>query len=164
MKKQSVFIVCFIVFVLTLSICYAIFKSSVTVTGSSATLKDMNIIFSKLGKIKEYGSKDASATIMNDKKRVIISVPNLMYKGAYAIVPVTIKNDGNIPARLDSIYEYGVCDSREIEVSYDGIGITNNVLKPGDEVNFNVKVLWKNTVKSTPEKIEFVIKFNYVQA
>lgn len=164
MKKQNIFIVSVILFILTLSIGYAIFRTSTTIIGNSAIVKDMDVIFSNVGKITEVGSKNATATIMTDKKRVIINVPNLTYKGAYAIIPITIKNNGNIPARLESIYEYGTSGENAITVSYDGVGVTDAVLNPNDTVTVNVKVSWENDTMNSPENLEFIIKFNYIQA
>lgn len=163
MKRQNIIIVGTILLVLTLSIGYAIFRTSTTIIGSSAIVKDLNIIFSDVGTITEVGSKDAKATITSDKKRVIINVPNLMHKGAYALIPITIKNDGNIPARLESIYEYGASNQDVINVSYDGIGVTDSVLNPNDTITFNVRVSWENDTTNDFEKIEFIIRFNYVQ-
>ena len=86
-----------------------------------------------------------------------------MHKGAYALIPITIKNDGNIPARLESIYEYGASNQDVINVSYDGIGVTDSVLNPNDTITFNVRVSWENDTTNDFEKIEFIIRFNYVQ-
>ncbi|HIU39812.1 MAG TPA: hypothetical protein IAB68_00730 [Candidatus Aphodocola excrementigallinarum] len=164
MKKQSIILICVILLILTLSIGYAIFRTSTTIVGKSAIVKDLNVIFYEIGDITQQGSKNANAVIMNDKKRIIISVPELSYKGAYAIIPITIKNNGNIPARLESIYEYGTSNQNEIVVSYDGIGVTNEVLNPNDSVTFNVKVAWENDATTDFKNIEFIIKFNFVQA
>lgn len=164
MKKQSIILICVILLILTLSIGYAIFRTSTTIVGKSAIVKDLNVIFYEIGDITQQGSKNANAVIMNDKKRIIISVPELSYKGVYAIIPITIKNNGNIPARLESIYEYGTSNQNEIVVSYDGIGVTNEVLNPNDSVTFNVKVAWENDATTDFKNIEFIIKFNFVQA
>lgn len=163
MRKQNIFIVLTVLTILVLSIGYSIFRTNVTVKGKSATVKDFDVIFEKIGKITEDGSTDASAIIDETKKIVTISVPKLMRKGAYAIIPITIKNTGSVPAKLESIVETGLNDGGAITVSYSGIGITDAVLTPGDESNFEVKVKWENDLKDDYEEIEFFIKFNYVQ-
>lgn len=163
MRKQNIFIVLTVLTILVLSIGYSIFRTNVTVKGKSATVKDFDVIFEKVGKITEDGSTDASAVIDETKKIVTISVPKLMRKGAYAIIPITIKNTGSVPAKLESIVETGLNEGGAITVSYSGIGITDAVLTPGDESNFEVKVKWENDLKDDYEEIEFFIKFNYVQ-
>lgn len=163
MKKQSIIVVCVVLLLLTLSIGYSVFKTSTTVIGSSNIVKDLNVVFSEVGKIEEVGSENATAIIMPDKKTVIINVPKLMYKGSYVVIPITIKNIGNIPARLNYIYEHSISNQNAITVSYDGIGVTDSALKPNDEVNFNVRISWANDVIKDSDSIQFVIKFNYVQ-
>ena len=163
MKRQSVFLVCIILIILTLSIGYAIFRSSVDVVGKSAIVKDLDVVFYEVGEITEEGSVGATAKIMSDKKRIVINAPKLTFKGAYAMFPITIKNTGSIPAKLESIYEYGTNKEGPIKVSYDGIGVTNEVLNPGDTTSFNVKVSWEGDTSKDYELLEFMLKFNYVQ-
>ena len=163
MRKQNIFIVLMVLTILVLSIGYSIFRTNVIVKGKSAVVKDFDVVFEKVGKITEDGSMDATAKIDETKKIVTISVPKLMHRGAYAIIPITIKNTGNVPAKLESIAETGVKEGGAIDVTYSGIGITDAVLNPGDEANFEVKVAWENDLKEDYEEVEFSIKFNYVQ-
>lgn len=164
MKKQNLFIVLVVLCIITLAIGYSIFRTNVEVSGKMASSKNLDVIFTKIGDIEQVGSVNASASISPDSKRVTINVPNLMYKGSYVIVPITLKNVGSIPARLESIREYGIGYNSPVKVSYSGIGITDEVLNPLDERDFKVKVYWAlNNVKEF-NKYEFIIKFNYVQA
>lgn len=163
MKKQNVFVLLGVLLVLVLSVGYAVFRTNVIVKGKSATVKDFDVIFEKVGKITEDGSTDASAVIDETKKLVTINVPKLMKKGSYAIIPITIKNTGNVPAKLESIIETGLNQGGAINVSYSGIGVTDAVLNPGEESNFSVKVTWENDLKEDYEEIEFSLKLNYVQ-
>jgi len=163
MKKQNVFAILGVLLVLVLSVGYSVFRTNVTVKGKSATVKDFDVIFEKVGNITEDGSMDASAVIDETKKLVTINVPKLMHKGSFAIIPITIKNTGNVPAKLESIIETGLNEGNAITVSYSGIAITDAVLNPGEEANFCVKVIWENDLKEDYEEIEFSIRFNYVQ-
>lgn len=166
MKKQNLFIVLIVLCILTLAIGYSIFKTNVEVSGKMASGKNLDVIFTKIGNIEQVGSINASAFISTDSKRVTINVPNLLYKGAYVIIPISLKNVGTIPARLESISEYGIGYNSPVKVTYTGIGISNEILNPGDEQNFNVKVYWARSSinELNNNKYEFVIKFNYVQA
>lgn len=163
MKKQNLFIVLAVLCIITLAIGYSIFRTNVEVNGRMNSSDNLDVIFTKIGNIVQEGSKNASASISTDSKRVTINVPNLLYKGAYVIIPITLKNVGSIPARLESIREYGNGYNSPVKVSYSGIGITDKVLNPGDIQHFKVKVYWARNSVEEFNKYEFVIKFNYVQ-
>lgn len=164
MRKQNIFIVIITLIILTLAVGYSIFRTNVEVVGKSAVVQDLEVIFYKVDPIKQFESENAAAFISKDKKKVNISVPRLLTKGAYAIIPITIKNTGSLPARLYTISEYGLKDNKAIKVEYDGIGVTDEVLKPGDTTSFTVKISWENDLDSNYEDLKFSIDFNYVQA
>ena len=163
MKKQSLLIVIVILVLLGASVGYSVFRVSTNVNGKTSIVKDLDVEFESIGKIEESGSKDATAEISDDKKTVLINVPKLSYVGAYAIVPITVKNVGQIPAKLESIYEYGTNDNEAIKITYDGIAITDKALNPLEEEKFFIKVSWENELKQDSSEIEFYIRFNYVQ-
>lgn len=164
MKKQNIIIVFIVLIILTMSIGYSIFRTSTTVVGKTAIVKELDVDFYKIGKIKQEGCTGIKANILPDKKRIIIDIQKLEYKGAYAIIPITLKNTGNIPARLESIYEYGLDKKDAIKVTYEGVGATNIILRPGKTTTFNLKIAWENDLDKDFEILEFIIKFNYVQA
>lgn len=164
MKKQNIIIVLIFLCALTLAVGYVVFRTSVEVSGKTATAQNLEVIFQSVGEIKQVDCVDSTAIISEDRKNVTISVPNLMKKGAYAEVPITIKNIGNLPAKLQTISQYGIGNDASISVSYDGIGVTDAVLNPGDERTFIVKVMWKRDLWADENNYKFMIRFNYVQA
>ena len=163
MKKQSLLIVIVILILLGVSVGYSVFRVSTNVKGKTSIVKDLKVEFKSIGKIEEYGSYGATAEISNDKKTVLINVPKLSYMGAYAVVPITVKNVGQLPAKLESIYEYGTNDNEAIKITYDGIAVTDKALNPLEEEKFFIKVSWENELKQDSSEIEFYIRFNYVQ-
>lgn len=163
MKKQSLLIVIVILILLGLSVGYSVFRVSTNVKGKTSIVKDLDVEFENIGKIEESGSYGATAEISDDKKTVLINVPKLSYMGAYAVVPITVKNVGQIPAKLESIYEYGTNDNEAIKITYDGIAVTDKALNPLEEEKFFIKVSWENELKQDSSEIEFYIRFNYVQ-
>lgn len=163
MKKQSLLIVIVILVLLGLSVGYSVFRVSTNVKGKTSIVKDLDVEFESIGKIEENGSRCATAEISDDKKTVLINVPKLSYMGAYVVVPITVKNVGQIPAKLESIYEYGTNDNDAIKITYDGIAITDKALNPLEEEKFFIKVSWENELKQDSSEIEFYIRFNYVQ-
>lgn len=163
MKKQSLLIVIVILILLGVSIGYSVVRISTNVKGKASIVKDLDVEFESIGKLEEYGSYGATAEISDDKKTVLINVPKLSYMGAYAVVPITVKNVGQIPAKLESIYEYGTNDNEAIKITYDGIAVTDKALNPLEEEKFFIKVSWENELKQDSSEIEFYIRFNYVQ-
>lgn len=163
MKKQSLLIVIVILILLGVSVGYSVVRISTNVKGKASIVKDLDVEFESIGKLEEYGSYGATAEISDDKKTVLINVPKLSYMGAYAIVPITVKNVGQLPAKLESIYEYGTNDNEAIKITYDGIAVTDKALNPMEEEKFFIKVSWENELKQDSSEIEFYIRFNYVQ-
>lgn len=163
MKKQNIFIVLVVLCMITMAVGYSIFRTNVEVRGKTAAAQDIEVIFSKIGYITEEGSEDATAVISEDKKKVTINVPKLKFKGAYAEIPITIKNVGTLPAKLETINQSGIDDDAFVCVSYDGLGVTDIALNPGDEQTFEVKVSWDRDISNNVNNYEFVIRFNYVQ-
>lgn len=163
MKKQSLLIVIVILILLGVSVGYSVVRISTNVKGKASIVKDLDVEFESIGKLEEYGSYGATAEISDDKKTVLINVPKLSYMGAYAVVPITVKNVGQLPAKLESIYEYGTNDNEAIKITYDGIAVTDKALNPLEEEKFFIKVSWENELKQDSSEIEFYIRFNYVQ-
>lgn len=163
MKKQSLLIVIVILILLGVSVGYSVVRISTNVKGKTSIVKDLDVEFESIGNLEEYGSYGATAEISDDKKTVLINVPKLSYMGAYAVVPITVKNVGQMPAKLESIYEYGTNDNEAIKITYDGIAVTDKALNPLEEEKFFIKVSWENELKQDSSEIEFYIRFNYVQ-
>ena len=91
MKKQSLFIVLIVLCIITMAVGYSIFRTNAEVSGKTASAKDFEVIFTKIGEIKREGCTKASALISEDKKTVTINFETLSYKGAYADFPITLK-------------------------------------------------------------------------
>lgn len=163
MKKQSLLIVIVILILLGVSVGYSVVRISTNVKGKTSIVKNLDVEFESIGKLEEYGSYGATAEISDDKKTVLINVPKLSYMGAYVVVPITVKNVGQMPAKLESIYEYGTNDNEAIKITYDGIAVTDKALNPLEEEKFFIKVSWENELKQDSSEIEFYIRFNYVQ-
>lgn len=161
-KTRIIFVVLVVIFI---SVCfgYKVIKTDSEVNNKFASIKDLDVIVYKIGNIEEYESTDATATILQDKKSVIIDVPNLLSKGAYVKIPITIKNVGELPAKLSSIYQNGLSKNSAIKVSYNGIGLMDIVLNPEDERDIEIIIYWDKKDWYEIADIQFLIKFNYIQ-
>lgn len=158
-KKRVLVVLAFaIIFIF---IAYYVFFLSSNPKKHIATTKDIEVLFHKIGVIKEYNSRNASAIISYDKTFVYINVPELMGVGSYAEIPITVKNVGVRTARLESITEYGFDSSSSIDVKYENLSVLNKPLAPGDETTFNVLIKQNNITEN--ETINIKIELNYVQ-
>lgn len=164
MKKQNIIIILIVLFILTLLLGYSIFRVNSDVETKMTYAKTLEVDFIRIGKIEEVGSSGARAYIHPHRKYVTIEVPNLQYKGAYAKVPITIKNVGLIPAKLKWIDEYGINTNRAINVTYSGIGVTDRVLFPGETSNVFVTVKWDKDIRNIYDNdLYFRISLYYEQ-
>ena len=164
MKKQNFVILLCVLLTITFSIGYSIFRTSIDVVGKTAAMKDINVVFYSVEKTDELDSDDATAYINEDNKELIINVPKLKRKGAYTKYLVTVKNTGSIPVKLETINEYGTSVDDLIKITYDGIGITDEVINPGQTTTFNIKVSLDNSLTEDYVETEFQIRLNYIQA
>ena len=163
MKKQNIVIVLLMLFILVALVGYEVFKINSETIEKTSSVKSLNVDFIKIGKIEEVGSEGAYAKITSNKKNVTINVPSLLYKGAYAKFPITVKNTGNLTARLRSIIEKNISSNGSIQISYDGLSVFNKPLKPGDTTEFYVTVSWKDNEFAKSDNLSFQILLNYVQ-
>lgn len=163
MKKQNIIIILLVLFILVALVGYDVFKINGDAIEKTSSVKSLNVDFIKIGKVEEVGSEKAYAKITSNNKNVTINVPNLLYKGAYAKFPITIKNTGNLTARLRSITERNISSNGSIQISYDGLSVFNKPLKPGDTAEFYVTVSWKDNEFAKNDNLSFQILLNYVQ-
>ena len=163
MRKSRFLIIILVFAVITLVSGYITFTATVDVPNKMASTENLQIIFDEIGTIYQFNSYNSTAVIKNNKHMIEVNVPELSGVGAYTIIPVTIKNVGNVPAKLESIYQYSRNTYKNYKISYDGIGVTDAPINPGEVKGFNIKVELINNDIEVPS-CNFEIKFNFVQA
>lgn len=161
LNRQNRIVIVVIALLLTLTVGYAVFNQSLSITGTATTEGKLKVIFSEIGTIEEAGSTGATATIGADKTSVDVNVPKLEYPGSYAKIPVKIKNDGSIDAMVTGVQTQGL-DDNDIEVTYSNVKI-NDVLKIGAEQEIVIKVMWKESSENKSVSLDFSITLNYRQ-
>lgn len=164
MKKQNMFIICAIAFLLTVTVGYALFSETITINGTATARGNFDLEFTTANVIQEVGSTNTTATISEDKDSLSINVPKLEYPGAYSQMSVTVTNKGSIPAKLIDIEENGLNSNPNINVTYTGLNeIKDGVINQNETHTFEVKVMW-NVNSITPAKnVNFSLKLNYMQ-
>ncbi len=161
MKKQRLVVIILLLIIILIAVAYYIFRISNNT--DVADTGNVNVIFEKIGNIEKHNCENTEAFISQNKKGVVITVKNLGSKGAYAIIPVKVKNEGEFSAKLYSIVEERSDKNTQIKVSYDGIGVTDRPLLPGETTSFIVKVELTEDLLDETIGAAFQIKLNYVQ-
>lgn len=162
LSSQNKIIVGVLSLFLILIVGYAIFSESITIGGTANASGDFDIIFNSVGVIKEVGSSGATATISTNKKALSVTVPKLEYPSAYVEIPVTIKNNGNITAKITGIQTSGL-DNKDIKVTYNGVA-QNDRLTAGQEISMKIKVTWDIASTTIVDNLAFTINITYEQA
>lgn len=182
MKKQNIAIIAVIALVLAVSVGYALFNQTLTITGTAKANASFDVKFTGVGDIKSEGYTDTRAvegeensaakariaSISTDGHTLTISVDKLSYPGAYVEIPVTITNNGTIPARLKNIVETNLTETnRAIKVTYSGVATTDEAIAGSATKNMTVRVEWDKdaigTNNTVDETVNFSIQLEYEQ-
>lgn len=165
MKKQSIAVLCFISFLLIMTVGYALFSDTLKISGTANAIGTFDMEFSDAKVINEIGSSNASAIISSDKNSLEINVPNLKYPGAYVEFNITVGSLGSIPSLLKSIESVNLTDDPTVKITYDGLEELKNVtLNQGDTQSFTLKIMWDKNSNQSSKDVNFSIKLNYEQA
>lgn len=180
MKKQNIAIIAVIALVLAVSVGYALFSQTLTIKGTATAKGNFDIKFTNVGTIVKEGYSDQSgsnganiAVIQNSDNSVVnekggdtlnITVNKLDYPGAYVEIPVTITNNGTIPAKLKNIVETNLTGTnRAIKVTYSGVATSDAAIAGGQTKDMTVRVEWDKDVNESSENVEFSIQLEYEQ-
>lgn len=164
MKKNGMFIICIIGFLLTVTVGYAAFSDKIVINGTATAKGNFDLEFTTAKVIAEVGSTNTTTTISEDKDSLSISVPKLEYPGAYSQISVTVTNKGSIPAKLIDVEEIGLNSNPNINITYTGLNeIKEAVINQNETHTFEIKVMWNANSVTSAENVEFSIKLNYMQ-
>lgn len=165
MKKQNIFVLCLISFLLILTVGYALLENTLQISGTATGIGDFDVEFSSTTITKEVGSVGASANISIDKNSIDINVPKLQYPGAYVEFTVEVKNNGTIPAMLAGIDTENLTTDPTVKVSYEGLKELENVnMNQNDTQKFKIIVTWDKNSDQSSKDVKFLIKLLYKQA
>lgn len=168
MKKQNIAIIGVIAFVLAVAVGYALFSETINVNGTANAKGNFDVEFTSVGTPTCEGySKDCTAanlaSIAADKNSLTVTVKDLTYPGAYVEIPVTITNQGSIPAVLKSINETGLTNNASIKVSYSGIAASDTPIASKGTQSMKIRVEWDENSNAEAEDVQFSIALNYEQ-
>lgn len=193
MKKQNIAIIAAIALVLAVSVGYALFSQTLTITGTAKASGNFDVQFTTIGDIASDGYIDTNAVEGEDASvakariakidgtghKLTITVDKLSYPGAYVRVPVTVQNKGTIPVKLKEIKQVdgtgNVTLSRDatstanaLVVSYAGAATTDAQLNQNDTKDMTITVKWDEAVtggdtNSVNDSVTFTVELVYEQ-
>ena len=173
MKKSNkkYLIVVLVVFLLALAIGYAAFNQVLTISGTANAngTFDMQFASAKVDSAVGVDTANTTATISADKSTVNVAVKDLAYPGAGAQFTVVIKNNGSIPAKVNSVTPTGITGSTNIKITgLDAITTEHSTLAAGETCTLTFTVEWdkNSTTALTAEEqtgISFSLAIDYTQ-
>ncbi len=162
MHKSSVIMV-LVAVVLIMSIGYAAFAQKLTINGTSTIASSWDIYIEDIAvNNKTLDAENVSASV--DDKLSATFQANLVSPGSSVTYDVTVKNGGNLNAKLDSL-TFTDSNNEAILYSYAGIN-ENDVINAGDTQTFTITVQFNNSYTQMPENKTSSVKMilTYVQA
>lgn len=170
--SKNIIIAALLIAILIMSVGYAQFTSNLQVTGTTEVagiwkvkIKSMTI----KDKTSELTATDAQVTSVTD---TVATFANKLYKpGDFVTFEVTVENEGNIPAYLDSLNITGNDGNiiiYPVLPSITGEGAISRDLAAGATLTFDVKVQYNpdSTAEDLPDEgvsSTLTIGLNYVQ-
>ena len=162
MHKSSVIMV-LVAVVLIMSIGYDKKKKKLTINGTSTITSSWDIYIEDIAvNNKTLDAENVSASV--DDKLSATFQANLVSPGSSVTYDVTVKNGGNLNAKLDSL-TFTDSNNEAILYSYAGIN-ENDVINAGDTQTFTITVQFNNSYTQMPEnkKKKKKMILTYVQA
>lgn len=162
-KEHKVLIICGILCLMFIFVIgYAAFQSQLTINGTSNISSNWSIkITDVTSQTVVGGASNESEPIVSDT--AVTFKTNLVSPGDSMTYTITVANEGDLDAVLDSI-ETTDASNPAITFTVDGIS-ENDVLLKQTETTFTVTVTYNPDVTSQPENTvsSLTVKLNYMQ-
>ena len=165
--KRNYLIVALIIILLSLTIGYAAFSDTLTISGTANAKGTFDMIFASasIDKATAQGiDKDNSSAAPDQSNPNVlnVSIKDLAYPGAGTNVTAVIKNNGTVDAILKSLTPSEI--DPDIEVGYpDGLKV-GEIVPSGKTCEITFYVKWKATSQLANEKsVDFSLTLDYEQ-
>lgn len=166
-NKSKLFAIVIIVAVLGLAVAYASFNGVLNISGRANASGKFEVAFTNgVVSTSEHGR-----AIVNEADNTKMTVDiDLSYPGDGCFVTATVKNNGNVPAKLTgfNIYNHGTAtafSNDDIEVLIPNLEISGiEVLQAGETTPITFTVKWKKDSVKESASAEFDIELDYEQA
>lgn len=148
------------------SVAYAAFAQNLTIGGTGTPTGTWSVVITGITRTAATGATDATAPSFTGTSATFST--NLAYPGSTATYDVTVKNNGNIPAKLSTITTTptDVNGSAPTYVLFNTSGVTagTTTLAPGATNVMTVTVTWDaaDSTSTTASKTA-TYTLNYIQ-
>ena len=162
--KKTAIIVFLLAIVLVMTIGYAAFMQALTINGTATIDSTWDVHIESIAVNNEtLGAKSNSAEVGIDSLIADFDV-SLTTPGSSVTYDITVKNNGSINAKLDSI-SFSDLENDAIIFSYSGIDL-DDVINSGDSQTFTLTITFNNSYQTMPENIDdkLTMYLTYVQA
>jgi hypothetical protein len=145
---------------------YALVTQLLTITSVSTVTGTWDVRITAVGTPTFTNAANVTTpSVSTDGHTATFSV-DLNCPGATAVYPITVKNNGNIPAKLTSIT--GITDANAAaptDVTFACNAAVNDTLAAGASIVYNVTVVWASTATTIPSTLTktATITLNYQQ-
>ena len=146
---------------LSMTMGYALFSNTVSVSGTAVSTGTYNISFRRVDILESVGC-NPEVSISSDRNTLTINVPDLEKPSSYATINVRVRNYGTIPAELLSVDVTGDGDE-DIKIEYPAWE-TGEVLQPSTNYVFPITIRWDEDSTITGKTISFTATLNYRQS
>lgn len=164
-KRRNIMILALCFVLVFMGIGYAILTQTLDVTGTSDVDGVWQVNITSINATKINGKAiNKNTTITNGGKTANFTA-DLFDIGDYVEYTVTVKNEGNIAAKVTNVNQSVTNANQHVKMSVDGIS-KNNVIQPGKSINFTAKVYVDAQSSSDLEDQEgiiFTITLDFVQ-
>ena len=166
---KNKFLIFAIIIVATASAAYAAFAQNLIVNGTGTATGNWAVQITGITLATSTGATNHNAvapTVAGDGLSATFNV-DLAYPGATAGYDVTIKNNGNIPAKLSTLTDLTTTNNvapTYITYAISGVAL-NDTLAAGATTTARVTVTWAASASTNPSGANKVatISFGYVQ-
>lgn len=167
MKNKSILIgVALVVVLLLVAVGYASFSGLLNISGTATANGNFEVAFVSGVVSTNHGT----ATVNQADNTKMTADIKLSYPGDGCYVTATVRNNGDVPARLSGfkVYKKGTTTTfsdDDIEVLIPDIDtINSDALKPGESTTISFTAKWKSTSTAQSATAEFDIQLEYEQA
>lgn len=148
------------------SIAYAAFSQSLVINGTGTTTGNWNVKITGITNSASTGATQVNGSPTFTATSATFNT-NLAYPGASATYQITVSNQGNINAKLDTISDIATINAAapaDIKYTVTGVTAGTTTLAAGTTNVITVKVEWLATSTMTTNATKTAtITFNYIQ-
>lgn len=160
-RRNRMFILGILAFVLVLSGAYALFATTLNIAGTAGGATEFKIEFSE----HSVSSADKATVNLDSAKTTMDITADLSYPGDTVTINFTIKNTGRLNSIVNDI-DINENSTTDFDIKVVGLSsIQGTTLAPNDTTTGSIVVTWNtSSTNQNPESVEFSVTVDYGQS